>query len=56
MSNSGPDGSFNPVVAQNSKVLGSNPAGSDVCRGGCAYTVLQTVQRHGVCSAVYGTV
>ena len=24
--------------------------------GGCAYTVFQTVERHGVCSDVYGTV
>ena len=30
--------------------------GSDVSHRGCAYTVLQTVQRHGVCSDVYGTV
>ena len=30
--------------------------GSDVCHRGCACTVLQTVQRHGVCSDVYGTV
>ena len=28
----------------------------DVCHRGCAYTVLQSVQRAGVCSAVYGTV
>ena len=32
------------------------PAGSDICHRGCAYTVLQTVQRPGVCSAAYGTV
>ena len=32
------------------------PAGSDVCLWGCAYTVLQTVQRPGLCSAVNGTV
>ena len=30
--------------------------GSDVSLRGCAYTLLQTVQRHGVCSDVYGTV
>ena len=30
--------------------------GSDVGHRGCAYTVLQTVQRHIVCSDVYGTV
>ena len=29
--------------------------GSNVSHRGCAYTVLQTVQRHGVCSDVYGT-
>ena len=27
-----------------------------MCHRGCAYTVLQTVQRHGVYSAAYGTV
>ena len=32
------------------------PAGSNVCHRGCAYTVLLTVQRNGVCSAVYGAV
>ena len=32
------------------------PAGPDICHRGCAYTVLQTVQRHGVYSAAYGTV
>ena len=30
--------------------------GSYVSRRGCAYTVLQTVQRHGVCIDVCGTV
>ena len=34
----GPDGSFGPVVAQNSEVLVSNPTGSDVCYRGCAYS------------------
>ena len=29
------------------------PVELDVCHRGCAYTVLQTVQRAGVCSAVY---
>ena len=29
---------------------------SEVCYQGCAFTVLQTVQRRGVYSAVYGTV
>ena len=32
------------------------PVGPDNFYRGCAYTVLQTVQRHEVCSAVYGTV
>ena len=31
------------------------PVGTDNCLCGCAYTVLQTVQRYGVYSAVYGT-
>ena len=30
--------------------------GADICHRGCAQTVLQTVQRHGVYSAAYGTV
>ena len=30
--------------------------GTDICHRGCAYTVLQTVQRNGVYSAAYGTV
>ena len=29
--------------------------GSGVSHRGCAYSVFQTVQRHGVCSEVYGT-
>ena len=32
------------------------PVGRDICHRGCAYTVLQTVQMHGVYSAAYGTV
>ena len=32
------------------------PTVSDVCHRGCAYTVLKTVQRPEVCSAVCGTV
>ena len=35
---------------------GRIPVGMDICHRGCAYTVLQTVQRHGVCSDAYGTV
>ena len=46
-----PDGSFGPVGDRNSKVIGS-----DVCHRGCAHTVLLTVQRAEVYSAVYGTV
>ena len=32
------------------------PFAPDICYRGCAYTVLQTVQRDGVYNAVYGTV
>ena len=32
------------------------PVGTDICHRGCAYTVYQTVQRHGVYCATYGTV
>ena len=32
------------------------PVEPDICHRGCAYTVLQTVQIHGVYSAAYGTV
>ena len=32
------------------------PVRTDICHRGCAYTVLQTVKRHGVYSAAYGTV
>ena len=52
----GPDGSFGPVVARNSRYRVRIPTGSDVCHRGCAYTVLQTVQMPVVCSAVYDTV
>ena len=47
----GPDDSFDHAVARNSEVRN----GTDVCHWGCPYAVLQTVQRYGVCSAVYGT-
>ena len=47
-------GSFRSVEAQNSEV--QIPTGSDVCHWGCVFTVIQTVQRPGVYSAVYGTV
>ena len=42
--------------ACNLAVPGSNPGRADICHRGCAYTVLITVQRHGVYSAAYGTV
>ena len=32
------------------------PVGADLFHRGCAYTVFQTVQMHGVYSAAYGTV
>ena len=31
------------------------PVGTDICNRGCAHTVLQSVQRHGM-NSVYGTV
>ena len=49
-------GSFATIVTRKSKELGSNPAGSDVCHRSYTYTMLVTVQRPGVCSAVYGNV
>ena len=48
------DVSFSPAVARNSEVLASNSV-RDVCHRRCVYTVLQPVQRNGMCSAVYGT-
>ena len=53
-----PDGSFVSTGACNLGVPGSNPgrAGYFICHRGCSYTVLQTVQKHGVYSAAYGTV
>ena len=32
------------------------PVGADICHRGFAYTVIQTVQMHGVYSTAYGTV
>ena len=49
-------GSFVSTGACNLEVPVSNPVGPDICHRGCAYTVLQTVQRNGVYSAAYGTV
>ena len=43
----GPDGLFSPVVRV--------PVRSVICHQGCAYTVIQTVQRPGVFSVVFGT-
>ena len=48
-----PDGSFVSTGACNQVRI---PIGTDICHRGCAYTVLQTVQMHGVYNAVYGTV
>ena len=52
----GPDGSCGQVVARNTEELGSHSGGWDVCYRVCAYTGLQTVQRPGVCIAVFGAV
>ena len=52
----GPDGSFVSTGACNLEVPGSNPGRPDICHRGCAYTVLQTFQRHGMHSAACGTV
>ena len=52
----GPNGSFVSTGACNLEVPGSNPGRAGFCHRGCAYTVLQTVERPGVYSAVYGTV
>ena len=41
-------------MARNSEVLGSNPVRVECLSPGCSYTVLQTVQRPGMCSVVYG--
>ena len=46
-------GLFGPFVT---KYWARIPAGLDISHRGCAYAVLQTFQRPGVCSAVYGTV
>ena len=50
------DGPYDPAVARNSSYCVQILVGSDVGHRGCAYTVLQTVQRHVVCSDIYGTV
>ena len=40
------DGSYVSTGACNLVVPGLNPVGTDIFHRGCAYTVLQTVQRH----------
>ena len=52
----GPNGSFVLTGACNSGVPGSNTVRVAYCHFGCVHTVLQTVQRHGVYTIVYGTV
>ena len=51
-----PNGSFVSTGACNLVVPGSNPGRTDIWHRGYAYTVLQTVKRHGVYSAAYGIV
>ena len=52
----GPDGSFAPVVARKQRYWVRILVRWDVRHRSVAYTVLQTVQRSKVCSAVCGTV
>ena len=55
----GPDSLFGLIVARNSEVgayCARIPAWSDVGHKGFTHTMLQTVQRPGVCSVVYGVV
>ena len=52
----GPDGSFVSLVLVTWGYQVRIPGSPDICHRGCAYTVLQTVQRHSVYSAAYGTV
>ena len=40
--------SFLSTGACNLEVPGSNPGRADICHRGCAYTVHQAVQRHGM--------
>ena len=51
-----PDCLYGPVVARNSVVLVWITARSDIFHRGCSYTVIQTVQKTGMCSAIYDTV
>ena len=52
----GPDGSFVSTGACNLVYQVQIPVGTDICHRGCAFTVLQTVQRPAVYSAADGTV
>ena len=52
----GPDGSSVSSGACGLEYQVRIPVGKDICHRGCAYTVLQTVQKHGVYSVAYGTV
>ena len=45
-----------PIVHSYRRYQAGILVGPGICDRGCAYTVLQTVQRHGVHSAVNGTV
>ena len=51
-----PNDSLVSTGACNLKVSGSNLGLTDIWHRGCAYTLLQPVQRPGVYSDVYGTV
>ena len=52
----GPDGSLVLPGVVTWRYQARIPVGPDICHRGCAYTVLQTVQRPGAYSAAYGTV
>ena len=52
----GPDGSFVSTSACNLEVPGSNPGRDGYLSSWSCIYMLQTVQRNGVYSAVYGTV
>ena len=56
IADAGPDGSFVSTGLVTWKYQVQIPVGPDLCHRGCAYKVLQTIQRHGKGSAVYGTV
>ena len=52
----GPDGSFVSTGAYTWRYQARIPVRTDIYHRGCAYAVLQTVQRHGVYSDAYGSV